>query len=54
MTDNLLAKQRAVFDEDNLKAYAIRVRKYFKNAMYAIDIGCGIGYQTRAIAVYYI
>jgi len=38
--------QRATYDEDNMVAYAWRVRKYFANATSAIDLGCGIGYQT--------
>lgn len=41
--------QRATYDEDNMCAYAWRVRKYFANASTAIDLGCGIGYQTHQI-----
>jgi len=42
--------QRATYDEDNMCAYAWRVRKYFANAKTAIDLGCGIGYQTLQIS----
>lgn len=42
--------QRSIFDLDNMCAYAWRVRKYFVNASTAIDLGCGIGYQTHQIA----
>lgn len=42
--------QRATYDEDNMCAYAWRVRKYFANASTAIDLGCGIGYQTLQIS----
>ena len=43
-------RQRTVFDEDNMIAYAWRVRKYFVNCAVAIDIGCGIGYQTAKLS----
>lgn len=42
--------QRATYDEDNMCAYAWRVRKYFADASTAIDLGCGIGYQTLQIS----
>lgn len=42
--------QRNTLDTENLIAYAWRTRKYFSNARLAIDIGCGIGYQTQQIA----
>ena len=42
--------QRATYDEDNMCAYAWRVRKYFINAKTAIDLGCGIGYQTLQLS----
>ena len=42
--------QRTTYDEDNMCAYAWRVRKYFTNAKKAIDLGCGIGYQTLQIS----
>ena len=42
--------QRNTLDTDNLIAYAWRTRKYFSDAQVAIDIGCGIGYQTEQIA----
>jgi hypothetical protein len=42
--------QRTIFDLDNMIAYAWRVRKYFTNCTVAIDIGCGIGYQTAEIS----
>ena len=43
-------KQRSNFDEDNLIAYAYRTRKYFVDCTTAIDIGCGIGYQTAKLS----
>jgi len=42
--------QRNSLDTDNLIAYAWRTRKYFSSARLAIDIGCGIGYQTEQIS----
>jgi hypothetical protein len=48
--DYLTQRQRSVFDEDNMTAYAWRVRKYFADCKIAIDIGCGIGYQTAKIS----
>jgi hypothetical protein len=42
--------QRATYDEDNMCAYAWRVRKYFADAGTAIDLGCGIGYQTLQLS----
>lgn len=48
--DKITSLQRNTFDEDNMIAYAWRVRKYFLQATTAIDIGCGIGYQTRRIS----
>ena len=52
MTDNqyYANRQRHIFDNDNLIAYAYRTRKYFINCKHAIDIGCGIGYQFKQIA----
>jgi len=44
-------RQRHVFDTDNLIAYAYRTRKYFAKCKHAIDIGCGIGYQFKQIAL---
>lgn len=43
-------RQRTVFDDDNMIAYAWRVRKYFEDCNVAIDIGCGIGYQTARLS----
>ena len=43
-------KQRKNYDEDNLIAYAYRTRKYFVDCNTAIDIGCGIGYQTAKLS----
>ena len=53
MTDNqyYANRQRHIFDNDNLIAYAYRTRKYFINCKHAIDIGCGIGYQFKQIAL---
>jgi hypothetical protein len=48
--EHLTQRQRSVFDQDNMTAYAWRVRKYFVDCDFAIDIGCGIGYQTAAIS----
>ena len=48
--DYITQRQRTVFDEDNMTAYAWRVRKYFVNCSIAIDIGCGIGYQTAKLS----
>ena len=43
-------QQRTVFDRDNMTAYAWRVRKYFVDCAVAIDIGCGLGYQTAKLS----
>ena len=48
--ENFRNKQRSTFDEDNLIAYAYRTRKYFVDCTTAIDIGCGIGYQTAKLS----
>lgn len=48
--EQLTQRQRTVFDQDNMTAYAWRVRKYFVNCNTAIDIGCGIGYQTAELS----
>lgn len=48
--DYITQRQRTVFDEDNMTAYAWRVRKYFTDCSTAIDIGCGIGYQTAKLS----
>jgi len=48
--EQLTQRQRTVFDQDNMTAYAWRVRKYFVNCNTAIDIGCGIGYQTAKLS----
>lgn len=44
------ALQRTCFDQHNMLAYAWRVCKYFAHCTTALDIGCGIGYQTAALA----
>lgn len=48
--DRITQRQRTVFDEDNMTAYAWRVRKYFADCSVALDIGCGIGYQTAKLS----
>lgn len=47
---HITQRQRSVFDQDNMTAYAWRVRKYFVDCDVAIDIGCGVGYQTAALS----
>ena len=48
--EHITQRQRTVFDEDNMTAYAWRVRKYFVDCNVALDIGCGIGYQTAKLS----
>lgn len=48
--EHITQRQRTVFDQDNMTAYAWRVRKYFIDCAVAIDIGCGIGYQTAKLS----
>lgn len=48
--DRITQRQRTVFDPDNMMAYAWRVRKYFADCTVALDIGCGIGYQTAKLS----
>ena len=50
-TNEILNLQRNIFDIDNMTAYAWRVKKYFARPTYsALDIGCGLGFQTEQIA----
>ena len=50
MTIELLTSmQRNIFNEDCLVAWAYRTRRYFQDCKSALDIGCGIGYQTAEI-----
>jgi SAM-dependent methyltransferase len=46
----LLEKQRNTFDLDNIRAYALRVRKHLSSGDHILDIGCGFGYVDLAIA----
>lgn len=48
--EQLTQRQRTTFDQDNMIAYAWRVKKYFVNCSIAIDVGCGIGYQTAELS----
>lgn len=46
----LLKKQRTTFDQDNIDAYALRIRKYLRDGDHILDIGCGFGFVDLAIA----
>ena len=51
MTIELLTSmQRNTFNEDCLIAWAYRTRRYFQDCNTALDIGCGIGYQTAEVS----
>lgn len=46
----LLSRQRNTFDVDNIRAYALRVRKYLRDGDHIVDIGCGFGFVDVALA----
>jgi SAM-dependent methyltransferase len=45
-----LKRQRATIDLDNVRAYALRIRKQLRDGDHILDIGCGVGVVDVAIA----